>query len=63
MSIQAVGGGSAAQQLQHVQAASLAESGEIPGKPDHDGDADDTTSVAATNASAKTAPGNFSVDV
>ena len=63
MSIQAVGGASAAQQFQQVRAASQSESGEIPGKPDHDGDADDSsaTSVSPTDASAMTAPGTLNV--
>ncbi len=62
MTITSIGGASAAEQFQHIQAAQRAESSEIPGKPDHDGDADDATSVSVTNAAATTAPGNFRVE-
>jgi hypothetical protein len=61
MTISSIGGASAAAQFQHIQAAQQAESGEIPGKPDHDGDADDATSVSVRNAATTTAPGNFKV--
>ncbi len=53
MSIAAVGGVSPQFALQQVTGPAKPESAEVPGAPDHDGDADDTST-------SKLAPGNLS---
>jgi hypothetical protein len=61
MSIGAIGGVSA---QSSIPASSVhgVESKEVPGAPDHDGDADDTgVKVASAKASGTTAPGRVDV--